>query len=75
MKVPVELLLKKDTLPVGESPVTFALQMVNLPTFIEDGEQDIATDVEALAFVTDSLIAFAPFVTKAYPFPPSYTRS
>jgi len=67
--------LEKVTLPVGESPVTFALQIVNLPTFIEDGEQDIATDVEALAFVTDSLIVFASFVTKTSPFPPSYTRS
>ena len=65
----------KATLPVGESPVTFALQMVNLPTFIGDGEQDIATDVEALAFVTDSLMVVAPFVSKTYPLPPSYKRS
>ena len=65
----------KDTLPVGESPVTFALQMVNLPTFIDDGEQDIATDVEACALATDSLIVFAPLVTETYLLPLSCSRS
>jgi len=65
----------KVTLPVGESPVTFALQMVNLPTFIDDGEQDIATDVEACAFATDSLIVFAPLVTETYLLPLSRSRS
>src|SRR2546426_207209 len=52
VKVPVELLDEKSTSPDGERPVTFALHVVNLPTSIEEGEQETDTDVEALTAVT-----------------------
>ncbi len=47
MNVPVVLLVVKETSPDGEAPVTVEVHVVNLPTFIEDGEQETETEVDA----------------------------